>query len=43
MYRIPGIPGTEIIAPGVVITIVLVTKNMMDAMSPPRIPALGLE
>jgi hypothetical protein len=42
MYRITGIPGTEMIAPGVVMTIVLVMKNMSVATTPPTIPACGL-
>ena len=42
MNLIWWIPGTEIIAPGVVISIELVVKNMSVAMNPPTIPALGL-
>ena len=41
MYLIWGIPGTEIIAPGVLRIIVLVVKNMRVPMNPPMIPALG--
>jgi hypothetical protein len=41
MYLIWWIPGTEIIVPGVVTSIVLVVKNISVAMSPPMIPALG--
>ena len=37
------IPRTLVSAPGVVMIMVLVVKNMTHAMSPPRIPALGLK
>jgi hypothetical protein len=43
IYLIPWIPGTEIIAPGVVTSIVLVVKNMTVAISPPKMPVLGFE
>ncbi|SRR6266568_5020973 len=42
MYLIWWIPGTEIIVPGVVMSIELVVKNISVAMNPPMIPALGL-
>jgi hypothetical protein len=43
MYLMYLIPWTVITAPGVVMTIVLVIRNISVVMSPPTIPALGLK